>query len=103
MENFDMNMYNALFPQTTGNSTVSPDLMPKPTNNITNNSTKNVAVQGLQQPLTAFPEKTPIAMAYVPYQMWEKPYDDVVGFTRGTIFPSLDKPFIGEEAVKNAR
>ncbi|MFA5658795.1 MAG: spore coat associated protein CotJA [Oscillospiraceae bacterium] len=51
---------------------------------------------------TPFPQYTPIAMAYVPFQQWERPYDDNVALSRGTIFPSLDKPFIGEEAVKNA-
>lgn len=39
------------------------------------------------------------AMAYVPYQSWEKPYDPAIGLQRGTIFPGLDKPFIGEEAI----
>ncbi len=46
-----------------------------------------------------FPEDTPIGMAYVPFQYWEKPYDDATALARGTIYPSLDKPFIGEEAV----
>ena len=41
----------------------------------------------------------PLAMAYVPWQKWEMPYEPEVGFRRGTIFPSLDLPFIGEEAV----
>lgn len=50
-----------------------------------------------------FPKHTPIAMAYVPLQRWEMPYDEAVALSRGTIFPSLDKPFIGEEAVKNDR
>ncbi len=40
-----------------------------------------------------------LAMAYVPCQQWESPYAPDVGFARGTIFPCLDKPFIGEEAV----
>lgn len=53
-------------------------------------------------PVGRFPEDTPIAMAYIPYQSWEKPYEVSVGLARGTVFPSLDKPFIGEEAVKNA-
>ena len=26
-------------------------------------------------------------------------YDPVLAFSRGTIFPALDKPFLGEEAV----
>ncbi len=40
-----------------------------------------------------------LAMAFVPYQMWENPYTMDVALHRGTIFPSLDKPWIGEEAV----
>lgn len=45
--------------------------------------------------------KQPVSygMAYVPYQSWSKVYDPAVAFERGTIFPCLDKPFIGEEAV----
>lgn len=53
-------------------------------------------------PVGAFPQQTPIAMAYVPYQTWETPYETDTALQRGTIFRSLDKPFIGEEAVKNA-
>lgn len=40
-----------------------------------------------------------LAMGYVPFQAWETPYEVDVALQRGTIFPSLDKPFIGEEAV----
>lgn len=36
-------------------------------------------------------------MAYVPFQSWDKTYEPDVAFSRGTIFPCLDKPFIGEE------
>ncbi len=52
------------------------------------------------EPKGEFPRYTPIAMAYVPFQEWEKTYDEQAALSRGTIFPSLDKPFIGEEAVK---
>ena len=52
-------------------------------------------------PVGAFPQDTPLAMAYVPYQTWKTPYETDVALLRGTIFRSLDKPFIGEEAVKN--
>lgn len=41
------------------------------------------------------------AMAYVPLQSWEKTYEISVALDRGTIFPELDKPFIGKEAVPN--
>ena len=37
-----------------------------------------------------------LAMAYVPRQKWGELYTEEVGFQRGTIFPELDKPFIGE-------
>lgn len=40
-----------------------------------------------------------LAMAYVPYQNWQKLYSPDVAIKRGTLFSELDKPFIGEEAV----
>lgn len=44
-----------------------------------------------------------LAMAYVPYQLNFNPYEKNVGFERGTLFPELDLPFLGEEAVPNDR
>ena len=44
----------------------------------------------------------PLAMAYVPIQPWETPYEPDVALRRGTIFPSLDYPFLGEEVFSNA-
>lgn len=35
-----------------------------------------------------------LAMAYVPFQKWEQPFDAVTALDRGTLFPSLDKPFL---------
>ncbi len=40
-----------------------------------------------------------LAMAYVRYQQWGTTYDPETALHRGTLFPDLDKPFIGEEAV----
>ena len=34
-------------------------------------------------------------MAYVPWQIWQQPYDYEKGFEVGTIFPDLDYPFLG--------
>ncbi len=45
----------------------------------------------------------PLAMSYVPIQVWQKLYTPEDGLTRGTIFEQLDLPFIGEEAVPNAK
>lgn len=44
-----------------------------------------------------------LAMAYVPMQVWGKVYDPETALCRGTLFPELDKPFIGEELPQNAR
>lgn len=38
-------------------------------------------------------------MAYVPPQTWKKPYEMEIGFQRGTIFHTLDKPFLDDEGV----
>lgn len=40
-----------------------------------------------------------IAMAYVPWQRWDTVYKEEVGLDRGTIFPELDLPFLGEEVM----
>lgn len=53
--------------------------------------------------ISPFPAETPIGMAYVPFQQWETPYDERMAISRGTVFPSLDLPFIGEEAVPRER
>ena len=51
---------------------------------------------------TVLPKEMPIGMCYVPYQEWKEVYGAEVALERGTIFPELDKPFIGEEAVRHA-
>lgn len=44
-----------------------------------------------------FPERTPLAMAYVPCQQWGETYSVEKGLERGTVFPELDLPFAPEE------
>ncbi len=44
------------------------------------------------------PDLLSLAMAFVPTQTWETPYNYDVALKRGTVFPCLDKPFLGEEA-----
>lgn len=34
-----------------------------------------------------------LAIASIPVQGWETPYDSVTGLRQGTIFPGLDLPF----------
>lgn len=46
-------------------------------------------------------DRMPVAMAYVPWQRFEKLYDDLEKAYRfGTIFPELNKPFTGRRCVK---
>ena len=35
----------------------------------------------------------PLGMVYAPYQEWKKVYDVETAFSRGTLFPELDKPW----------
>ncbi|HAH77954.1 MAG TPA: hypothetical protein DEB16_06405 [Ruminococcaceae bacterium] len=47
-----------------------------------------------------FPQNTPEAMAYVPFQQPGDLYSPLTGLESGTIFPVLDKPFLGGGAGK---
>lgn len=41
----------------------------------------------------ALEQQYPLAMAYVPWQQWQTPYQPGRGLEQGTIFPDLDLPF----------
>lgn len=45
-------------------------------------------------------DKFPIAMAYVPWQSWNQIYEFDKALHSGTLFPELDKPFIGRRACR---
>ena len=53
-------------------------------------------------PLSApLPDDAMVTMAYVPFQQHPVLYDDTMaGLCAGTIFPELDKPFIGGGAER---
>jgi hypothetical protein len=52
--------------------------------------------QGLEaNSVSAFPAETPLAMAYVPFQKIHYVYDPDSALMQGTLFPELDKPFLG--------
>ena len=44
----------------------------------------------------------PLAIATVPMQPWETPYDAATALKQGTIFPCLDKPFYVTRGEKHA-
>jgi hypothetical protein len=41
------------------------------------------------------PAVTVVAMAYIPFQQFNTVYEPEQGFEMGTIFPELNKPFLG--------
>lgn len=41
-----------------------------------------------------------LAMGFVPRQTWETPYAPDVALSRGTIFPALDLPLLGEPVLR---
>lgn len=44
--------------------------------------------------------KLPLAMAYVPWQKFDRMYDDLEkAYCIGTVFPELNKPFTGRRCV----
>lgn len=47
-----------------------------------------------KMPCSMDPVNMPAAMAYVPWQQWRQTYPMEKGFSRGTIFPELDLPFV---------
>lgn len=51
--------------------------------------------------LQAAQDVLPLAIATVPMQPWETPYDPATSLKQGTIFPCLDKPFFATGGVKN--
>jgi hypothetical protein len=44
---------------------------------------------------TALPEDATVTMSYVPLQLEVITYEDEKGLDNGTIFPALNKPFMG--------
>lgn len=42
----------------------------------------------------------PIGMAYVPWQHWNELYEIEKGFKAGTIFPELNKPYVGRRCCR---
>lgn len=63
---------------------MKPDMNVRPDMNMKPESGKTDCVKGC-----------PLAMAYVPWQSFEKTYSLEEGFKAGTVFPCLDLPFMG--------
>ncbi len=45
--------------------------------------------------VSALPENPVVAMAYVPFQTDTTAYNEMKALKSGTLFPVLDKPFLG--------
>lgn len=44
--------------------------------------------------LSALPDDAAVTMAYVPFQLDTCTYDVDIALSKGTLFPTLDKPFL---------
>lgn len=52
-----------------------------------------VKSSGMNGNTSRFPSKTPLGMAYVPFQQWGEVYGEDEAFSYGTLFPELNFPF----------
>ncbi|MCM1286084.1 MAG: spore coat associated protein CotJA [Acetobacter sp.] len=50
---------------------------------------------------SALPSDPQVTMAYIPLQTELITYDDAQGLKEGTIFPELNKPFLGRMVKKS--
>lgn len=48
---------------------------------------------------TSFPDDTPVAMAYIPFQLDRTSYSPEQALCEGTLFPVLNKPFRGRSVL----
>lgn len=51
--------------------------------------------------MSRFPEDTPLAMSYVPWQKYDEVYGENTALEKGTIFPDLYFPFKGRRNEAN--
>lgn len=52
-------------------------------------------IKAAEYGISPLPENPVVAMAYVPFQQTDRIYSAEQGLNSGTMFPVLDKPFIG--------
>ena len=50
---------------------------------------------------SVFPARTPLAMAYVPMQVWRNLYSARDALVQGTLFSELNLPFLGREGLRS--
>lgn len=89
MERYQMNRANCRQPYTSWNSQQFPGASSR-------------SEQNCQKPadsLYAHADHMPVAMAYVPFQKYQQPFDLCYALSAGTIFPDLCKPFCGKRCV----
>lgn len=82
-------IYSKLYPPTSVNDGISPFYRA--------DVKRGTATEAANQNLSPFPKETPIAMGYVPFQQWGNTFSTADAFNAGTLFPELDKPFLGRK------
>lgn len=49
--------------------------------------------------ISKLPENPVVTMAYVPFQVCAEQYEAEKALCQGTLFPNLDKPFLGGKCI----
>ena len=63
--------------------------------NVFLNDETNEQAENCYSGHTALPDSPAVAMAYVPFQRSRMTFDAATALCKGTLFPVLNKPFIG--------
>ena len=94
----NFNLFDDLDDRVVYNRNVRSDI---PDNMRMNPDTSSVNAENIVIPensdsnnISAFPEQTPLGMAYVPFQQSGEVYTHERGLARGTMFPCLALPFL---------
>lgn len=84
-------IFSKLYPSRSASEAISPFYRP----DTDSPHEQEMPAEKPMQNRTKFPEETPVAMAYVPFQQWGATMTPEAAFDAGTLFPDLDKPFLG--------
>lgn len=90
---------DAVRPKTPVPNMVGPE-MPVPSMIRPGPATPVTEVANAMEPIKIAKDCKPYVMVKINKQGWDELYEPELGFERGTIFPALDLPFVGEGACR---
>lgn len=99
-ENYSMNMNANMNPVMNSNMNANMNMSPATNSNMNANMNMSPVMSSnmnnpMDNEMSAFPPFTPVGMCYVPMQTIKTIYEPEIAHRQGTMFPDLDKPFLG--------